>query len=100
MVTFVCKDNNEFIYFYLQPMFYHLGHFSKFVPAGSKRIQVTANDQSSLQFIGFTTPSPYVSTVVVVLNTSDQEIALEIHDENLRVIRETVPVSSIQTYIW
>lgn len=79
-------------------MFYHLGHFSKFVPAGSKRIQVTANDQSSLQFIGFTTPSP--STVVVVLNTSDQEIALEIHDEDLGVIRETVPVSSIQTYVW
>ena len=81
-------------------MFYHLGHFSKFVPVGSKRIQVTANDQSSLQFIGFTTPSPYASTVVVVLNTSDQEIALEIHDEDLGVIRETVPVSSIQTYIW
>lgn len=81
-------------------MFYHLGHFSKFVPAGSKRIQVNANDQSSLQFIGFTAPSPYASTVVVVLNTSDQEIALEIHDEDLGVIRETVPVSSIQTYIW
>lgn len=81
-------------------MFYHLGHFSKFVPGGSKRIQVTANDQSSLQFIGFTTPNPYASTVVVVLNTSDQEIALEIHDEDLGVIRETVPASSIQTYIW
>ena len=82
-------------------MFYHLGHFSKFVPAGSKRIQVTANDQSSLQFIGFKSPSPYASTVVVVLNTGDQEIALEIHDEeDLGVIRETVPASSIQTYIW
>jgi len=81
-------------------MFYHLGHFSKFVPANSVRIKVTANEQSTLQFIGFTTPGPYASTVIVVLNTEDQEIALEIHDQDLGIIRETVAASSIQTYIW
>ena len=86
--------------FILQPMFYHLGHFSKFVPADSARIKVTENEQSSLQFIGFSTPGPYASTVVVVLNTEDQEIALEIHDQDVGIIRETVPASSIQTYIW
>jgi len=86
--------------FYKQPMFYHLGHFSKFVPADSVRIKVTANEQSTLEYVGFTTPGPYASTVVVVLNTEDQEIAMEIHDQDLGIIRETVPAFSIQTYIW
>lgn len=81
-------------------MFYHLGHFSKFVPTNSTRIDVRANEESSLQFIGFTTPGPYASTVVVVLNTENKEIALEIHDEDVGIIRETIPASSIQTYIW
>ena len=84
----------------LQPMFYHLGHFSKFVPADSVRINVTANQQCNLEFIGFTTPGPYASTVIVVLNTEDKEIALEIHDPDAGIIRETVPASSVQTYIW
>ena len=80
-------------------MFYHLGHFSKFVPPGSQRIQVTASEKSSLQFIGFTTPGPSASTVVIVLNTDDQEIPLQIHSQD-GIITETVPPSSIQTYIW
>ena len=80
-------------------MFYHLGHFSKFVPPGSQRIEVIASEESSLQFIGFTTPGPSASTVVIVLNTDDQEIALTIHNLG-GMIRETVPPSSIQTYIW
>ena len=82
---------------YLQPMFYHLGHFSKFVPPGSQRIEVKASEESSLQFIGFITPDSL--TVVVVLNTEDQEIALQIYSQD-SVINETVQPASIQTYIW
>ena len=82
---------------YLQPMFYHLGHFSKFVPPGSQRIEVKATEESSLQFIGFITPDSL--TVVIVLNTEDQEIALQIYSQD-GVINETVPPASIQTYIW
>ena len=78
-------------------MFYHLGHFSKFVPSGSQRIEVKASEESSLQFIGFTTPDSL--TVVIVLNTEGQEIALQISSQD-GVINETVPPASIQTYIW
>lgn len=80
-------------------MFYHLGHFSKFVPPGSQRIEVIASEQSPLQFIGFITAGPESSTVVIVLNTEDQEIALQIHFQD-GMITESVPPSSIQTYIW
>ena len=78
-------------------MFYHLGHFSKFVPPGSQRIEVKAGEESVLQFIGFITPDSLM--VVIVLNTEDQGITLQIHSED-GVISETVPPSSIQTYIW
>lgn len=83
----------------LQPMFYHLGHFSKFVPPGSQRIEVTASEKSFLQFIGFTTPAPSTSTVVIILNTYDLAVQLQIHSQD-GTINETVPPSSIQTYIW
>lgn len=29
--------------FYKQPIFYGIGHFSKFIPPGSKRVDVTSN---------------------------------------------------------
>ena len=80
-------------------MFYHLGHFSKFVPPGSQRIEVTASGKSSLQFIGFTTPAPSMSTVVIILNIDDFAVELQINSQD-GTITETVPSSSIQTYIW
>ena len=92
-------SEQSWIYLRFQPMFYHLGHFSKFVPQGSKRILVTSSGNSSLQFIGFSTPQESV-TVVVVLNTDGKEVPLEIYDVKMGTIREMVPPSAIQTYIW
>ena len=79
-------------------MYYHLGHFSKFVSPGSRRVQVTSSQQSSLEFVGFVTP--HTDTVLVVLNTNEKEIPLEIRDPNRGVIKEIVPALSIQTFIW
>lgn len=51
--------------FVKQPTFYALGHFSKFVPRGSRRIEVTINDEAkSILNVAFVTPN---DTVVVVL---------------------------------
>ncbi|XP_054283531.1 putative glucosylceramidase 4 [Macrosteles quadrilineatus] len=36
--------------FYKQPMFYALGHFSKFIPPGSKRVGVTAKNHTSYDY--------------------------------------------------
>lgn len=56
----------EFDAFIKQPMFYAMGHFSKFVPRGSKRIQVTQKCgwKKSLWNTAFITPQ---NNVVVVL---------------------------------
>nr|XP_016854371.1 PREDICTED: glucosylceramidase-like [Anolis carolinensis] len=55
--------------FYKQPMFYHLAHFSKFIPEGSIRVAMTKNFEITgcqLQSTGFVRPDGIA--VVVVLN--------------------------------
>ena len=78
-------------------MFYHLGHFSKFVPPGSQRIKVTSSKETSLEFIGFVTPQ--MNTVMVVLNKEARKIKFKIVDRKARIVN-TIPAFAIQTYIW
>ena len=86
------------LFLLLQPMFYHLGHFSKFVPPGSRRIEVNSSEETSLEFIGFLTPE--INTVLVILNPEPRNITFDIIDQKLGIITETIPSYSIQTYIW
>lgn len=84
--------------FYKQPMYYHLGHFSKFVPPGSQRISVTSSRYHSLEFIGFVTPQS--NTILVVLNTQAKSASISIRDSKAGMIFDMIPAFSIQTYIW
>lgn len=54
--------------FIKQPMFYAMGHFSKFVPRGSRRIKVTQKCgwRDSVWNVAFVTPRE--SVVVVLYN--------------------------------
>ena len=79
-------------------MFYHLGHFSKFVPPGSQRISVTSSKGNWLEFIGFLTPQS--NTVLVILNTSAKNVSISISDKDAGIISDAIPAYSIQTYIW
>ncbi|XP_071656506.1 lysosomal acid glucosylceramidase-like isoform X2 [Patagioenas fasciata] len=57
--------------FYKQPMFYHLGHFSKFIPEGSRRVglrSIHQNPSCPLERVAFLRPDGAV--VLVVLNRS------------------------------
>lgn len=61
----VFPENGEFI---KQPMFYALGHFSKFVPRGSVRIKITENKpflRHSIENVAFVTPD---NTIVAILH--------------------------------
>ena len=82
----------------MQPMYYHLGHFSKFVPPGSQRISVTSSRYHSLEFIGFVTPQS--NTILVVLNTQAKSASIGIRDSKAGMIFDIIPAFSIQTYIW
>lgn len=58
----VNKTSDEF---YKQPMFYAIGHFSKFVPRGSRRVSLTGGNRS-VKAIAFHTPQDLI--VIVFLN--------------------------------
>lgn len=52
--------------FYKQPMHYHIGHFSKFVPPGSVRVHSEGTHIKNVRYVAFQRPDS--GTVVVFLN--------------------------------
>ncbi|XP_046398441.1 lysosomal acid glucosylceramidase-like [Ischnura elegans] len=95
--------------FYKQPMFYALGHFSKFVPYGSKRIGISmnVNNQDSLSMnaqssdiyaIAFDTPE--LATAVVFLNKNDQSVEITFRDADRGELTKEIPGKSIHTLIY
>ncbi|XP_066465046.1 lysosomal acid glucosylceramidase [Eleutherodactylus coqui] len=84
--------------FYKQPTFYHMAHFSKFIPVGAQRVGLDANQKSCLEWVAFLRPDG--SAAVVVLNRYSQDIHFSISDPSLGLIEAVSPANSIQTYLW
>ncbi|XP_072026597.1 lysosomal acid glucosylceramidase-like [Amphiura filiformis] len=87
--------------FYKQPMYYHLGHFSKFVENGSKRINYKTEQSTKLE--SFIAQRPDSSFVAVFLNREEKAINISIQDPddpNRGFVNAQVPARSIQTYHW
>ncbi|XP_053133307.1 lysosomal acid glucosylceramidase-like [Hemicordylus capensis] len=86
--------------FYKQPMFYHMAHFSKFIPEDSQRVGLTIVKKCltcSLEHVALLRPDG--SAVVVVLNQSGSDIPFGISD-SVGLILTHIPPNSIQTYLW
>ncbi|KAI1288018.1 Lysosomal acid glucosylceramidase [Halotydeus destructor] len=73
--------------FYKHPMFYTIGHLSKFVPPGSRRIQVKSSVtcpyggedcSEKVTSVAFVTPDG--STVLIVMNRSEQSLRLSVSE--------------------
>uniref|UniRef100_UPI00398E5802 lysosomal acid glucosylceramidase n=1 Tax=Pristiophorus japonicus TaxID=55135 RepID=UPI00398E5802 len=84
--------------FYKQPMFYHMAHFSKFVPEGSQRVGLDPSAATELETIAFLCPDG--TAVVNVLNTTPQNIDFMIWDPEHGCIKAHSPADSIQSYLW
>ncbi|XP_070622344.1 lysosomal acid glucosylceramidase-like [Erythrolamprus reginae] len=88
--------------FYKQPMFYHLGHFSKFIPEGSVRVGFKSNCSfqifCKLETSAFLTPDG--TAVAVVLNDWFLDIPFTISDDRVGYIKDRARAHSIQTYLW
>lgn len=93
IIVDIAKDT-----FYKQPMFYHLGHFSKFIPEGSQRVGLLASQKNSLDVVALTRPDG--SAVVVVLNRSPKDVPLTIEDPGVGFVETLSPGHSIHTYLW
>ncbi|KAL3667170.1 hypothetical protein V7S43_008106 [Phytophthora oleae] len=85
--------------FFKQPMFYFMGHFSKFVPAGSRRIKISlAEDaESELDTSAFVTPENQV--VIQFLNREGSEEVVSVLLPNSNTFTAIIPPHSIVTAI-
>ncbi|XP_075440605.1 lysosomal acid glucosylceramidase isoform X1 [Ascaphus truei] len=84
--------------FYKQPMFYHMAHFSKFIPEGSQRVGLDASHENQLESVAFLCPDG--SAVVVILNRDSVDVTFVLSDPRVGEIVTVSPANSIQTYIW
>uniref|UniRef100_A0A8C5TQI3 Glucosylceramidase n=1 Tax=Malurus cyaneus samueli TaxID=2593467 RepID=A0A8C5TQI3_9PASS len=87
--------------FYKQPMFYHMGHFSKFIPEGSQRVGLHSSRRClfcNLEHVAVVRPDG--ALVLVVLNRSGRDVPFGIRDPAVGFIDTVAPAHSIQTYLW
>ena len=93
----ILERTNIFI-LQFQPMYYHLGHFSKFVLPGSFRIDMTSSSTiNGLEYIAFLLPDG--SKCAVILNRSNDDLKITINIGR-GYLNGEIKASSIQTYLW
>lgn len=83
--------------FYKQPMFYILGHFSKFILPDSVRVNIN-NIPQNLDVVCFYRPDK--ATVLVISNRHGYDIPFQVRDPFLGYISSTASSHSIQTIVW
>lgn len=86
-------QNGELIY---TPSYYYIGHFSKFIHPGAKRIS-TATSISFLQSTSFQNPDGQM--VTVVMNKTDKALPYFLY-VNMERVSLTIPAKAIQTVIY
>ncbi|XP_049830163.1 lysosomal acid glucosylceramidase-like [Schistocerca gregaria] len=91
----VNAKNDEF---YKQPLFYALGHFSKFIHEDSVRIDVVPNNKNGIRSVAFTTP--YNATALVISNKRDHNTKVTIADPDRGYITIKVPKRSFNTLLY
>ncbi|XP_063530263.1 lysosomal acid glucosylceramidase-like [Cydia strobilella] len=88
----VYGDQDEFI---KQPMFYAMGHFSKFIPRGSRRIRSSRRTFVTLENAAFLKPDGNI--VMVLQNTRNSAVNLRVALSNARYIELLMEARSIKT---
>ncbi len=88
--------------FFKNPMFYHLGHFSKFVRPGSLRVEATFAPVQAFQAGAFLVPATTrepANVAVVLLNPGDVDQQTAVHFPGKGVASVLVPAHSIHTLL-
>ncbi|KAL4235617.1 hypothetical protein ACF0H5_004012 [Mactra antiquata] len=85
--------------FYKQPMFYFMGHFSKFLPYGSRGLGLTYIETyfEFLPAVAFLRPDG--SVCFIIANYKDEQFNIVI-TQGRHVIKFMIKPSSIQTFTW
>ena len=89
--------------FYKQPMFYYLGHFSKFLKPGAQRIGMKSTGvpivSSPMEATAFIMDDG-ARIAVVVLNRDISSHKFTIHYPTRGYIQQSIPAHAIQTVIF
>lgn len=75
--------------------YFYIGHFSKYIPSGSKRILSESNDER-IKHVAFLSPDNEV--ILVVLNETEEQVKVKLHFDTQEQIVEILP-RSISTLI-
>jgi glucosylceramidase len=78
------------------PSYYYIGHFSKFIRPGAKRVSATVS-RSTLLTTSYRNPDGRLATVV--MNQGDKEIAYILHVGKVQA-KVTIPAHAIQTLLY
>ncbi|KAG2389544.1 hypothetical protein C9374_014104 [Naegleria lovaniensis] len=92
--------NNKTQSLYLQPMYYYMGHFSKFILQDSRRISLVQSS-NDLLVTSFLTPENNI--VIVTMNNKDTALKLQLLDLNVGLdyyVDVELPPHSIRTMIY
>lgn len=65
------KTSNEF---YKNPIYYVLGHFSKFMPPGSKIMNLYLDNNDNFDFLNYMSPPPNVTFVTFPTQAPDFDV--------------------------
>lgn len=91
--------NEKLMEYYKQPMYYALGHFTRFISPGSILLETKNSDPLGLEAIILENPINHY-TVGIVLNRFKSVIPLTINDPKHGNISVEIKPKSIQTIIW
>jgi glucosylceramidase len=82
-----------------EPIFYILGHFSKFLRTDSVRVRLKMESNiDKLYATAFQRPDNAI--VLIVANMNSEEIELNINDSKNGFLKTKITAHSIQSYIW
>ncbi|POM61800.1 Glycosyl hydrolase family 30 protein [Phytophthora palmivora] len=89
--------------FYKQPMYYAMGHFSKFLPPDSVRVALTTNSSASstltkVDSVAFLTPDNQVVLILSNRDSSAHDITLSLSSQQLST-NVTLEALSIKTIV-
>ncbi|CAF4885258.1 unnamed protein product [Pieris macdunnoughi] len=81
--------------FIKQPMFYALGHFSKFIPRGSRRLKINSKSKKNISHVGFITPQN--TAVVIIYNDDIPTVAsIKLNDKQVIVPLEKKSIVTVE----
>ncbi|XP_049820602.1 putative glucosylceramidase 4 [Aethina tumida] len=88
--------NNSTGEFYKQPMFYALGHFSKFLLPGSIVLDTDVTSEFAIKSVAVLRPDNL--TAIIIFNEEEKEATVNINDEKGNVSVQ-IPAKSINTIL-